>query len=72
MAHGSLCTGHILQHSCPLPSSHPSHSCISSLWVIIEHQAELPVLYGTFPVGIYTITQASIQEKVELLCQEPS
>ena len=23
MAHSSLCTGHILQHRCPLPSSHP-------------------------------------------------
>lgn len=23
MAHSSLCTGHILQHCCPLPSSHP-------------------------------------------------
>ena len=37
----------------PLPLEPPSHSCISSLWVIIEHQAELPVLYSSISLAVF-------------------
>ena len=36
----------------PLPFKPPSHAPILSLQVVTEHQAELPVLYSTFPLAV--------------------
>ena len=44
----------------PLPLGPPSHLLpIPALYVITEHQAELPVLYSSFPLAIY-FTHGSI------------
>ena len=36
-----------------LPPEPPSHICIPPLWVVTEHQAELPAWYSKFPLAIY-------------------
>ena len=36
----------------PLPFKSPSHAPILPLQVVTEHQAELPVLYSTFPLAV--------------------
>ena len=37
----------------PLPLEPPSHLPMPPLWIVTEHWAELPVLYGSFPLAIY-------------------
>ena len=45
----------LLQYICLLPLKPPSHPpphLIPSLWVVTENQAELPVLYASFPLSV--------------------
>ena len=49
----------------PLPFKPPFQSPITSLKVIIEHGAELPVLYSSFPLALY-FTQSGLYMAVLL------
>ena len=55
-----------------LPLELPSHILpIQSFWVITEHRAKLPVLYGNFPLAVY-FTHGSVYMSVYSLSSSHS
>ena len=45
----------------------PSHAHIPPLWVITEHQAELPALYGSFTLAIH-FTHGNVYSHICSIC----